>query len=206
MPGGANGATVGTEIFVKLYSIDATTGDFLFESESAPFVIASNNLNTILTLELEPYANVVAGTTYLAVVGAYSGGLRVSNAGKSDPQTTFFLDMADNTWYYSTNTPMVRMNFNPILSVAEQTEIAQAVVLPNPTTANATLRFDLQNTSDVVVVVTDVAGKTMQSNSYNQLTAGAQEITLGAEQWAAGIYTVNITSNGHSVTKKFVKR
>jgi hypothetical protein len=114
--------------------------------------------------------------------------------------------MADNTWYYSTNTPMVRMNFNPILSVAEQTEIAQAVVLPNPTTANATLRFDLQNTSDVVVVVTDVAGKTMQTNSYNQLTAGAQEITLGAEQWAAGIYTVNITSNGHSVTKKFVKR
>ena len=206
MPGGANGATVGTEIFVKLYSIDATTGDFLFESESAPFVIASNNLNTILTLELEPYANVVAGTTYLAVVGAYSGGLRVSNAGKSDPQTTFFLDMADNTWYYSTNTPMVRMNFNPILSVAEQTEIAQAVVLPNPTTANATLRFDLQNTSDLVVVVTDVAGKTMQSNSYNQLTVGAQEITLGAEQWAAGIYTVNITSNGHSVTKKFVKR
>ena len=206
MPGGANGATVGTEIFVKLYSIDATTGDFLFESESAPFVIASNNLNTILTLELEPYANVVAGTTYLAVVGAYSGGLRVSNAGKSDPQTTFFLDMADNTWYYSTNTPMVRMNFNPILSVAEQTEIAQAVVLPNPTTANATLRFDLQNTSDVVVVVTDVAGKTMQTNSFNQLTAGAQEITLGAEQWAAGIYTVNITSNGHSVTKKFVKR
>ncbi|MFN5505136.1 MAG: T9SS type A sorting domain-containing protein [Flavobacteriia bacterium] len=206
MPGGANGATVGTEIFVKLYSIDATTGDFLFESESAPLVIASNNLNTILTLELEPYANVVAGTTYLAVVGAYSGGLRVSNAGKSDPQTTFFLDMADNTWYYSTNTPMVRMNFNPILSVAEQTEIAQAVVLPNPTTANATLRFDLQNTSDVVVVVTDVAGKTMQTNSYNQLTAGAQEITLGAEQWAAGIYTVNITSNGHSVTKKFVKR
>ena len=206
MPGGANGATVGTEIFVKLYSVDATTGDFLFESESAPFVIASNNLNTILTLELEPYANVVAGTTYLAVVGAYSGGLRVSNAGKSDPQTTFFLDMADNTWYYSTNTPMVRMNFNPILSVAEQTEIAQAVVLPNPTTANATLRFDLQNTSDLVVVVTDVAGKTMQSNSYNQLTAGAQEITLGAEQWAAGIYTVNITSNGHSVTKKFVKR
>lgn len=206
MPGGANGATVGTEIFVKLYSIDATTGDFLFESESAPFIIASNNLNTILTLELEPYANVVAGTTYLAVVGAYSGGLRVSNAGKSDPQTTFFLDMADNTWYYSTNTPMVRMNFNPILSVAEQTEIAQAVVLPNPTTANATLRFDLQNTSDVVVVVTDVAGKTMQTNSYNQLTAGAQEITLGAEQWAAGIYTVNITSNGHSVTKKFVKR
>ncbi len=206
LPGGASGATVGTEIFVKVYSIDATTGDFLFESESAPLTLASNNLGTNLVMELEPYIDVFAGTTYLAVVGAYSAGLRVSNAGKSEPQTSFFLDMADNTWYYTTNTPMVRMNFDPILSVAEQTEITQAVVLPNPTTANATLRFDLQNTTDVTVLVTDVSGKIMQNNSFNQLVAGAQEITLAAEQWAAGIYTVRITSNGQVLTKKFVKR
>ena len=206
MPSGASGATVGTEIFVKLYSVDATTGDFLFESESAPLVLAANNLNVNMVMELAPYVDVVAGTTYLAVIGSYGAGLRVSNAGKSDPQTSFFLDMADNTWYYTTNTPMVRMNFDPILNVAEQTEISQAVVMPNPTTANATLRFDLQNSTDVDVVVTDVAGKVMQANNYQQLTAGVQEITLAAEQWAAGIYTVSITSNGHATTKKFVKR
>jgi hypothetical protein len=206
LPGGASGATVGTEIFVKVYSVDATTGDFLFESESAPLTLAANNLGTNLVMELEPFIDVFAGTTYLAVVGAYSAGLRVSNAGKSEPQTSFFLDMADNTWYYTTNTPMVRMNFDPILSVAEQTEITQAVVLPNPTTANATLRFDLQNTTDVTVLVTDLSGKIMQNNSFNQLVAGAQEITLAAEQWAAGIYTVRITSNGQALTKKFVKR
>jgi hypothetical protein len=38
------------------------------------------------------------------------------------------------------------------------------------------------------------------------MTAGAQEVTLASEQWAAGIYTVNITSNGSTLTKKFVKR
>ncbi len=206
MPSGASGATVGTEIFVKLYSVDATTGDFMFESESAPLTLVSANLGTNLVMELEPYVDVFAGTTYLAVIGSYTTGLRVSNAGKSEPQTSFFLDLADNTWYYTTNTPMVRMNFDPILNVAEQTEISQAVVMPNPTTANATLRFDLQNSTDVVVVVTDVAGKIMQTNNYKQLTAGAQEITLAAEQWAAGIYTVSITSNGHATTKKFVKR
>ncbi len=206
LPGGASGATVGTEIFVKVYSVDATTGDFLFESESAPLTLAANNLGTNLVMELEPFIDVFAGTTYLAVVGAYSAGLRVSNAGQSEPQTSFFLDLADNTWYYTTSTPMVRMNFDPILSVTEQTEITQAVVLPNPTTANATLRFDLQNTTDVTVLVTDVSGKIMQNNSFNQLVAGTQEITLAAEQWAAGIYTVRITSNGQALTKKFVKR
>ncbi|MBM3917291.1 MAG: T9SS type A sorting domain-containing protein [Sphingomonadales bacterium] len=206
LPGGASGATVGTEIFVKLYSIDPTTGDFMFESESAPLVLASNNLNTILVMELEPFIDVTAGTTYLAVVGSFTTGLRVSNAGKSEPQTSFFLDLADNTWYYTTNTPMVRMNFNPILSVAEQTEITQAVVMPNPTAAAATLRFELQNSADVNVVVTDVSGKVMQNTTLNQLPAGAQELTLASEQWAAGIYTVRVTSNGHALTKKFVKR
>jgi len=206
LPGGANGATVGTEIFVKLYSLDPTTGDFVFESESAPLVLASNQLNTNLVMELEPYIDLAAGMTYLAVVGSYSTGLRVSNAGKSDPQTSFFLDLSDNTWYYTTNTPMVRMNFDPILNVSEQAEIAQAVVLPNPTTSNAVLRFELQNTSDLTVIVTDVTGKIMQYNEFTQLASGAQELTLAAEDWAAGIYSIRLMSNGQSLTKKFVKR
>lgn len=206
LPGGANGATVGTEIFVKLYSLDPTTGDFVFESESAPLVLAANQLNTNLVMELEPYIDVAAGMTYLAVVGSYSTGLRVSNAGKSDPQTSFFLDLSDNTWYYTTNTPMVRMNFDPILNVSEQAEIAQAVVLPNPTTSNAVLRFELQNTSDLTVIVTDVTGKIMQYNEFTQLASGAQELTLAAEDWAAGIYSIRLMSNGQSLTKKFVKR
>jgi hypothetical protein len=206
LPGGANGATVGTEIFVKLYSLDPTTGDFVFESESAPLVLAANQLNTNLVIELEPYIDVAAGMTYLVVVGSYSTGLRVSNAGKSDPQTSFFLDLSDNTWYYTTNTPMVRMNFDPILNVSEQAEIAQAVVLPNPTTSNAVLRFDLQNTSDLTLIVTDVTGKIMQYNELTQLASGAQELTLAAEDWAAGIYSIRLMSNGQSLTKKFVKR
>jgi hypothetical protein len=206
LPGGANGATVGTEVFVKLYSLDPTTGDFVFESESMPLAIQSNNLNTNLVMELEPYIDVTAGATYLVVAGSYSAGLRVSNAGKSEPQTSFFLDMADNTWYYTTNTPMVRMNFDPILSVAEQNELSHAVIMPNPTQGNAALRFDLQNASDLTYTVTDVAGKIMQTTSLNSLAAGSHELSINAESWAAGIYTVAIESNGTTLTKKFVKR
>ena len=206
LPGGANGATVGTEVFVKLYSLDPTTGDFVFESESLPLAIQSNNLNTNLVMELEPYIDVTAGATYLVVAGSYSAGLRVSNAGKSEPQTSFFLDLADNTWYYTTNTPMVRMNFDPILSVAEQNELSHAVIMPNPTQGNATLRFDLQNASDLTYTVTDVAGKIMQTTSLNSLAAGSHELGINAESWAAGIYTVAIETNGTTLTKKFVKR
>lgn len=89
LPNGTNGATVGTEIYTRLYSIDAVSGDFVFESESAPLILAANNLNTNLVIELDPYVNVTAGTTYLAVVGSYSSGLKVSNAGTSPAQTSF---------------------------------------------------------------------------------------------------------------------
>ena len=157
-------------------------------------------------MELDPFIDLTAGSTYLVVVGAYSAGLRVSNAGKSEPQTSFFLDMADNTWYYTTNTPMVRMNFDPIVSVAEQAELSHAVVMPNPTLANATLRFDLQNNADLSYTVTDVSGKVMQATTINGLAAGSHELAINSESWAAGIYTVVMTSNGTTLTKKFVKR
>lgn len=206
LPGGASGATVGTEVFVKLYSIDATTGDFIFESESMPLSIQSNNLGTNLVMELEPYVDLTAGSTYLAVAGCYSAGLKVSNAGKSEPQTSFFLDMADNTWYYTTNTPMVRMNFDPQVSVNELAELNHAVIMPNPTSGNTAVRFDLQNNSDLNYVVTDIAGKTMQATSLKGLAAGSHELAISSEGWAAGIYTVAISSNGTTLTKKFVKR
>jgi hypothetical protein len=206
LPGGASGATVGTEVFVKLYSIDATTGDFIFESESMPLSIQSNNLGTNLVMELEPYVDLTAGSTYLVVAGCYSAGLKVSNAGKSEPQTSFFLDMADNTWYYTTNTPMVRMNFDPQVSVNELAELNHAVIMPNPTNGNTAVRFDLQNNSDLTYVVTDIAGKTMQATSLKGLAAGSHELAIASEGWAAGIYTVTISSNGTALTKKFVKR
>ena len=77
---------------------------------------------------------------------------------------------------------MVRMNFDPILNVMEQSELSQAVVLPNPTDQHATLRFDLKNTSDVNITVTDLTGKVMQRNILAQLTASTQEIGLSSEQ------------------------
>ncbi|MEN9700274.1 MAG: hypothetical protein RLZZ301_1472 [Bacteroidota bacterium] len=206
MPNGTNGATIGTEIFVKLYSIDATTGDFVFESESAPLVLASNHLNTNLVVELAPYVDVVAGTTYLAVVGSYTSGLKVSNAGSSEPQTSFFLDMADNTWYYTTSTPYVRMNFDPVVGVDQLQEIQQAVVMPNPTNGDASISFELNNTSDVNVVVTDMSGKVMQTALLANQQTGTHELKLNAASWAAGIYSVSLTTNGTSLTKKFVKK
>lgn len=209
LPNGTNGATIGTEIYARLYSIDPTTGDFVFESESAPLVLAANNLNTNLVMELDPYVNVTAGTTYLAVVGSYTSGLKVSNAGTSPAQTSFLLDGNDivsSTLFYQTSTPYVRLNFDPVLGTEELEQVQQAVIMPNPSNGVAELQFELLNASDVTVSVVDVTGKEVQQVTMNQLTNGTHTVAIESARWNSGVYFVNIASNGTVLTKKFVKK
>jgi hypothetical protein len=209
LPGGTSGATVGTEIYAKLYSIDPVSGDFVYESESAPIILATNNLNTNLVIELDPYVNVTAGTTYLAVVGSYTSGLKVSNAGTSPAQTSFLLDGNDittSTLFYQTSTPYVRLNFDPVLGTEEIEQVQQAVIMPNPSNGIASLQFELLNASDVTVSVLDVAGKEVQKTTLNQLASGTHNVALESAKWNSGVYFVNIASNGTVLTKKFVKK
>jgi hypothetical protein len=209
LPNGTSGATVGTEIYTKLYSIDPVSGDFVYESESLPLVLAANNLNTNLVVELDPYVNVTAGTTYLAVVGSYTSGLKVSNAGTSPAQTSFLLDGNDittSTLFYQTSTPYVRLNFDPVLGTEEIEQVQQAVIMPNPSNGVASLQFELMNASDVTVTVLDVAGKEVQNTNLNQLTSGTHNVALESAKWNSGVYFVNIASNGTVLTKKFVKK
>jgi hypothetical protein len=209
LPNGTSGATVGTEIYARLYSIDPSTGDFVYESESAPLVLAANNLNTNLVIELDPYVNVTAGTTYLAVVGSYTSGLKVSNAGSSPAQTSFLLDgndIATSTLYYQTSTPYVRLNFDPVLGTEDLEQVQQAVIMPNPSNGVAELQFELMNASDVTVSVVDVTGKEVQNVTMNQLANGAHSVAIESANWNSGVYFVNIASNGTVLTKKFVKK
>lgn len=205
LAGGTGGTTIGTEVYAKIYSIDAA-GEFAFLEETAPITVASNNLNTILTMVLLNPANLVAGQTYLAVVGSFDGGLRVSNAGSSEEQTSFFKDLATDTWFFTTSTPVVRLNFDPILSVNENTaQVADAVIYPNPTSSISTVEFNLVNASEATISITDLSGKIVSERNLGQLNAGANATEINTTSFNAGIYYVTVSSNGSSVTKKLIK-
>lgn len=207
LAGGSGGTTVGTEIYAKLYSIDPTTGDFIFEAETDPFVVASNNLNTNLVLQLQTPVNLMANSSYLAVVGSFTEGLKVANAGTSDPLTSFFYDAATSTWFYQTSTPYVRLNFDPTLGLTdENTEIKEVSLYPNPVNDEATLNFNLANNSNVEINVHDVSGKIVSSKSLTNLNAGNNSTTINCTDLTNGIYYVTVTTNGTTLTKKFVKK
>ena len=151
-------------------------------------------------------ANLVAGQTYLAVVGSFDGGLRVSNAGSSEEQTSFLYDVPTDTWFFTTSTPVVRLNFDPILSVNENTtQVADAVIYPNPTSSTSKVEFNLVNPSEATISVTDLSGKLVSERNLGQLNAGANATEINTTSFNAGIYYVTVSSNGSSVTKKLIK-
>jgi hypothetical protein len=204
--GGANGTVVGTEIYAKLYWMDPAADDPVYITESAVLIVATANLNTNLVMELNDLVDLEAGKTYLAVVGAFGAGLEISNSGISEPQTSFFLDMLDNTWYYTTSTPVVRLNFDPTIGINENsTEISGVSIYPNPSSSSVNLEMNIANPSEVSIQVTDLSGKVVANQNLGFLPLGKNQTTIQSASFNNGLYYVTISSNGTSVTKKFIK-
>ena len=166
-------ANAGASIYARLYTIDAATGDFVFAEESAPYILTAADLGNFVTLNLNNPVDLLADNSYLMVVGTLGDGgatndLVVMTSGKSGGSgftSTYFLDEA-GTWFYSTNTPMVRMGFGAVMP----TPVVTSTDTDNILCANATLTL----TSDIV-------GGNVWSNG---------ETTDAITVSAAGTYTV----------------
>jgi len=203
-------AVAGAEIYATLYSIDPATGDFIYMEASAPYVLTSGNLGQLITLPLQSAQALNAGEPYLIVVGSYGDGgltndLVVATAGTSEAQTTFYYDMTDATWYYTTSTPMVRMNFNPVVGVNEVENTYALSVYPNPANTNATVSFSLNNEAAVSINVTDLSGKVVYMNTLGTVN-GTQSVNVTTDALKSGVYMVNVTVDGNVSTQKLIVR
>ncbi len=203
-------ANAGAEIFAKLYSIDLTTGDFIYVDESMPYVLATANLGATITLPLINEQLLDATTPYLVVVGSNGDGgatndLVIGTAGISDLNTSYYFDMTDQTWYYTTSTPMVRMNFDPVVGVNEVANNNGLKVFPNPANASTTVSVEVANASDVVITIADLAGKVVYTNNLGTVK-GTQKVNVNTEALNGGIYMVNVSVNGTISTQKLVVR
>jgi hypothetical protein len=177
----------GAEIFVKLYSIDPATGDFIFEDESAPYIVTPADLGQKISLPLSNPVLLNANEAYLAMVGSYGDGgttndLVTASSGSATPQTTFYYDYTDQTWYYTTSNVMVRMNFDPSLA--------------NPTkdVINVVSTFSEGNLS-----IIDMAGKLLiEQNITSTMNS------INASELMDGVYYLTMSNGVKTTTKKLV--
>ena len=202
---------VGAEIYATVYDIDPATGDFIYAAGSASHVVTAAEVGTEIDLPLSSAFPVVAGTPYLVVVGSFGDGgatddLVVGTAGNSEAQTSYYFDMTDQTWYYTSSTPMVRIDFQDNATIEENAAAFDVVMYPNPATEVTTLSFNLKNNAAVNVIVTDLTGKTVAANALTNATVGKNSVEINTAEMAAGVYTVSFVANNTTITKKLVVR
>ena len=207
-----NAASVaGAEVYVSLWTIDPATGDFILEDQSVAMALTAGQLGTTVTLPLAGGAyNLLAGESYLITAGSFGDGgltndLVITTAGNSEAQTTFYFDQTDQTWYYSSSTKGVRMNFTPA-GLDEVSNVNGMNVFPNPTNADANVSFTLNNAADVNITVTDLTGKVVYTNNLGNVSAGKSEVSLNTAALSNGMYIVNVAADNAVSTQKLAIR
>lgn len=113
-------------------------------------------------------------------------------------------------WYYTNETPMVRLNLDPnatnTVSVEEvNTEAFQLYPLaPNPAAETTRLQYRLDQPADVTVEVYDMTGKLVQQLNRGTLGRGYHSITLDVSAFDAGVYTMTLNVNGARATERLL--
>ena len=200
-------AVAGAEVYAKLYSVDptatTTAAAFVFVDESAPYILTAADLGQKITLALSAgAAPLSAGVSYVVVLGSYGDGgatfdLVISTAGVSEASTSYYFDMTDNTWYYTTSTPMVRMNFDPSVGVNEVEDNLGLRVFPNP--ANEVINISLNKEVSATITLLDVSGKVVRTQALNGISTSINTASLNS-----GVYFVTINDGTSVSTQKVV--
>jgi hypothetical protein len=195
----------GAEVRAKLYSFDAETGDRIFVTESDILPYNAEDLPITQTFVLQSPTMLTAGQPYLVVAATYGDGgvsndLVVATSGVSDPQTSSYYDGTDATWYYTTSTPEVRMNFNENLAGIEETVNNSFEVYPNPTSDVVNIKFN--DATNASISVMSLAGKEVMTSTVNGTQA-----SFSTEGLTNGVYMIKV-SNGTNVqmTKVVVRK
>lgn len=218
----ASDAVVGSIITGRIYSLDpnATTlaSALILEDQSLEHTIVAGEPGTILNLDLAANGTagfpLTAGETYFVAVGSdgdggTTSGARIGTTDNGVEQTSFFYDAPDDTWYYTLNVPMVRMNLDPAsnnVGLDEQNQLFGAEVFPNPASDNLSVRYIMGVASDVTIKVTDITGKVVAEFEEGTKAEGTHQLDVNASSFAEGVYYVTIASGNSIITKKVVKK
>lgn len=100
--------------------------------------------------------------------------------------------------------PSTRIDYAPagcsMLSVLPTAVISGLAVVPNPATSFVTLKFNVQQASQVEWKISDVAGRTMLQGN-RAYGAGAQATQIDLHELPRGIYFVNL-GTGHGASER----
>jgi hypothetical protein len=223
-----NGYEEGTAAIAYLYDVQdpdyqsdqtPSSGGVLIESDEIDLVGGNGNevgeeVSTWYTFLLEEPYEASAGEFLAAGVESYGGSnLQIGEAQYTYDQTANvygpFGAASAYGWYYTNEVPMVRFNLDPNAEagVLDQENTQGFKIFPsypNPTNSITTVKFNLDNASDVQFEILNITGKVVYSLDMGTQAPGMNNITVDASKFASGAYTYTLTVNGERDTDRLM--
>lgn len=102
--------------------------------------------------------------------------------------------------YLSVSKEIDQVGINEVVS----NSISDLVLQPNPANETASLRFNLETSSDISISVLNLLGQEVSRIATQKAAAGMHNINLSTSELTSGIYLVNVQAENKSNTVKLV--
>ena len=94
-----------------------------------------------------------------------------------------------------------------IISVVEETETPDGIdIYPNPANDRATLEFSNTTAGEVTITIENLLGEIVYQSDKSNMPQGTQFIQLDTQQWASGMYVVNVLTPSGNKTMKMIRK
>lgn len=189
--------------------IDYETGDVIGETEPRELLASEVGMANVFSGVFETPLTLVGGKTYVAYVSAFTNtDISLVSSGETDFPAQILFDVLSEDRFYISNyydMPYIRLNTDATVSIANNAlNVLNVTQFPNPFANETTVKFNLQDASDVSYTVVDVTGKVVASSKAGKLMAGEHQITIDGTSFANGIYYLNLKADNAQVTHKMV--
>ncbi|MBT5859425.1 MAG: T9SS type A sorting domain-containing protein [Flavobacteriales bacterium] len=203
-------SVVGTSVYAILYE-DDPSGDPIYLTQSDDYTITAADLGNWIEIPFDGGQDIYAGTPYVAAIAGYA-----------NPVDTFLVSVSGTSragcyiqdngcdigsggfgyWYTTSETPMIRMNFDPASLSAENIFVGEFSVHPNPT--NGTFTLDLNNvkSDDYKISITNVIGQEVYS-THKEINGIISE-DIDISNLEKGVYILEVSSSDSSISEKII--
>ncbi len=202
----------GTKIYGVLYEADPTAGaNPIYLDQTDDHTITSSDLDSWITLSFANPISLIAGVGYEMGAAGYqhpsdSAGIGYSGLALGTENSLFDANggspnsAGTPTWYYITQNPMIRMNFDPASSgstISKNLIKSDLNIYPNP--ANNVISISNLDNFDFLQIK-DLLGKVV----YKKNISKVNNTTIDVQGFSTGTYLLNIEGSSTTTSRKIV--
>ena len=202
----------GTKIYGVIYEADPTPGaNPIYLDQTDDHTITNADLDTWITLSFANPISLFAGVGYELGAAGYqhpsdSAGVGYSGLALGTENSLFDANggspnsAGTPTWYYITQSPMIRMNFDPASSGSTSSKNlikSDINIYPNP--ANNVISISNLDNFDFLQIK-DLLGKVVHKKNISKVN----NTTIDVQGFSTGTYLLNLEGLESSISRKIV--